>query len=903
MEVEGPTATESAVEELRMADPGGPWRGRVREAVAARRTQPVSIDGRLDDEAWKAASVHSGFIQKEPQEGAPAAEDTEVRILFDEEALYVGALLRDREPDRIARQLVRRDDEGNADLFEISLDPNLDRRTGYQFAVSAANVQIDKYLFDDEREDRAWNAVWESAVSLGAEGWSVEVRIPLSQLRYEAMAGPQSWGVNFSRRRLASNERSFFAPESRGTRAVVSQFGLLDGIEAERASRRVEIRPYLLSRGILAPADPANPLVASRTYASQFGVDLRYGLGSAFTLDLTVNPDFGQVESDPAVINLTAFETFLDERRPFFVEDARILDFTLSGRQNSLFYSRRIGRAPQGRSPSDATFAERPEASTILGAAKVTGRTTGGLSLGVLAALTGEEEGRAWFAESGREAPFLAEPRTGYGVVRLQQDLRGGQTVVGGIATLLSRALPGDGTFDFLPSTAFSGGVDWEHTWKDREWALTGFAAASGIRGDSTAMIRIQRSSTHYRQRPDATRLSVDSTRTSLGGAEWRLQLERRTGKNWNGAIWAAQVTPGFEVNDLGYSSASERLDGGARLSYRDLVPNALTRSWFLSLSTFHNVSHEVLDAPGSWDSWRAAHMSGSVNLNGNVTFLNYWNLNVDFRASPDTWDRTATRGGPLVQRPASAGGGIRIRSDGRRTVSVAPGFSWGQGRDGSRELSLGMELRLRPSSRIEMEIEPRWGRSLDPAQYVMANSALPWAPTGGSRYLFAELDRANLSMQTRVNVAFTPSMSLQLFAQPLLSSGDYRTYRQLLRGRSFEFDDFEEGTHRNIGETDLCVGGRSCLAADRTRHLDVTGDGTSDWSFSDRDFNVRSLRGNAVFRWEYRPGSTLFLVWQHQRLDEAVTGNFRLSRDLGALRSAPAQNVFIAKLNYWVGL
>lgn len=887
-------------------DRAAAFRGTVRATSATRREGTIDVDGRLDEEAWGRAVPAGDFIQKDPDEGEPAGEATTVRVLYDDRALYIGARLQDSRPDQVSKRLARRDQEVNADFFEVSLDPNLDRRTGYQFTVSAANVQSDRYLYDDTREDRAWNAVWESAVHHDDDGWSVEIRIPLSQLRYDPSDGPQTWGVNFSRRRTLTNERSFFAPEARNNTGIVSLFGLLEGIQASSGSRRFEARPYALTGLHTAPSAPGDPFFSGRESNVEVGVDLRYGLGSAFTLDATVNPDFGQVEADPATINLSAFEIFLDERRPFFVEDARILDFSLSGMQNKLFYSRRIGRAPQGGAPRGAAFVNSADAATILGAAKFTGRTTGGLSVGALAAVTRDEEGEAFFAEDGSTRRYLAEPRTQYGVLRLQQDYRQGQSVFGGIVTGLHRELPADGSFDWLPRAATSAGIDFEHTWNDRNWALHGFFAGSHVMGDSTAITRIQRASNHFFQRPDASRLEVDSTATSMTGVEWRLQLDRRNGRHWNGSIWAAQVTSGFEINDIGFSRNAERLDGGARISYRELTPGRLYRSYNVSLFTFHNFGHEALDRPGSFQSWRDAHFSGSVNSNANVTLANWWNLNADLRWSPDLMSRTATRGGPLMLDPGSLGGGIRLRTDDRRAVTVRPSVNLSRGRMGaSSELRTSVAFGVRPSPRLELEVEPSWSRNQDAAQYVASTSVLPYAPTYGSRYLFAELEQESISMETRVNVTFTPTLTLQLFMQPLLSSGDFVTYRQLREPKSYDFQDFQPGAYGLLGDGGVsCSGGTICQDPETGRqHLDLDGDGRGDYSFSDRDFNVRSLRGNAVLRWEYRPGSTIFLVWQQRRTEEEALGSLDFRRDLRALATAPTDNVFILKVNYWLGL
>jgi hypothetical protein len=442
------------------------------------------LDGRLGEAAWSEAPVATGFIQRQPNEGQRAVHQTDVRILFDDEAIYVGARMHDPDPGSIARQMTRRDEEGQFDYFALELDPVLDRRTAYRFRVSASNVQRDEYLFDDNERDAAWDAVWESAVAFDSAGWTAEIRIPLSQVRYRAAPGPQTWGVNFFRRRLSTNEESHFSLISQLQRGHVSQFGVIQDVRITQASRRIELRPYVLSSAYRGPAPVGNPFTDGRDFESRAGADVRFGIGGQFTFDATINPDFGQVESDPAVINLSAFETFLDERRPFFVEDARIFDFTLTGGRNRIFYSRRIGRNPHGSAPDGASFSDIPDAAAIVGAAKLTGRTDGGLSVGLLASVTQAERGRAYFDEDGSTRRFLVEPRTGFGVVRLKQDLNDGASTIGVIGSLLQRDLPSSGTFDHLPSIALGGGVDMEHQWGERTWAFFGYFAGTHVRGD-----------------------------------------------------------------------------------------------------------------------------------------------------------------------------------------------------------------------------------------------------------------------------------------------------------------------------------------------------------------------------------------------------------------------------------
>ena len=868
---------------------------------SSRELEDIEIDGVLDEPQWADARVFNGFTQREPVEGGPAEHDTEVRLLFGEDAIWVAARMWDPDPASIDRRLARRDSHGTYDQFSMHLDPNLDGLTGYSFRVSAANVQGDTYFYNDDQMDGAWDAVWSSAVAVDEHGWTAEMRIPLSQIRYEATPEPQTWGVNFQRFRVATNERSYYSLVSRLRQGMVSQMARLENVSVSRPSRRLELRPYVVSSFENGPADPADPFFDGSAMGGRVGMDLSYGLGSAFTLNATVNPDFGQVEADPAVINLSAFETFFPERRPFFVEDARFFDFGLSGGSNSLFYSRRIGRQPQGAAPDGANFTDVPSSATILGAVKLAGRTSGGMSLGALAAVTGNEFGRGEF-DGAVQDDFLMEPRTQYGVFSVGQDFNEGQTQIRGLTSLVFRELPEGGSFDWLPSSAYNGGVRFEHQWSDRTWALWAFLAGSHVRGTEEAMERIQRSSTHYLQRPDATRFSVDPTATSLSGRDWRLQFEKRNGAHWTGAVWVAEVSKAFEVGDVGFSNNAERLDGGFRIGYREITPGSVLRSYNVSVNSFHNWSHEALDDAWSVSSWHDARTSGSYSLNLNGDFLNYWGARANLRYNPQQMNRRATRGGPVMVSPASTNWSINVDTDRRRAFSLGMNLEQSRdqvGRGGSTQVRA--DFQLRPSDNLALSFNPGWETSKAGDQYVTATSVLPYEPTYGTRYVFADLDRNTFSMETRVDWTFSPTLSLQLFAQPLLSSGDYVQYKQLRSSRSYDFDAFTPGQADATGDEVLCS--TAICQVEETQYVDFDGDGVVDDSFSDGDFNVRSLVGNAVLRWEYRPGSTIFFVWQRNQVGRSSVGDFDFDRDLGALFGAPAENRFIVKVNYWLGL
>jgi hypothetical protein len=463
----------------------------------------------------------------------------------------------------------------------------------------------------------------------------------------------------------------------------------------------------------------------------------------------------------------------------------------------------------------------------------------------------------------------------------------------------MRRRLPRSGAFDALPGSAYSAGVDFEHSWGNREWAVWGFFSGSHVLGDSLAITALQRASNHYRQRPDLDWSTYDPAATSMTGANWRLQFERRVGR-WTGAVWAAEITSGFEVNDLGFSTAPERLDGGFRVGYQEVRPNRIFRTSKVDFSTYHNFSHEVLRDTWSWGSWNRAHTSGVAQVDGVVQFLNFWAANASVAYGPDVVSRTATRGGPRMRVPGSWTLSLGLGTDNRKLLSLKPEVGITRRRDGAGdEFSASLGVTLQPSTRLLVTLAPSYGNSADAGQYVTASDAVPYAPTYGSRYLFADLERKDLSMVTRVNMTFTPRLSLELFAQPLVSSGDYVTYKQLSRPETFTFDVFSEGVPSSQG----CAGGRTCVDASGRRFVDFDGDGVADYDFTDRNFNLRSLRATAVLRWEYRPGSTVFVVWQRRQSERASVGDFDFARDLRALFGAPSDNQFIVKVNWWLGL
>ncbi|HXW04536.1 MAG TPA: DUF5916 domain-containing protein, partial [Vicinamibacterales bacterium] len=608
---------------------------------AVRATSTVVIDGRLDDEVWLQAPAVISFTQRDPDEGQPVSERTELRVAYDDTALYVGARLFDREPSKIARQLARRDQEGEADAFFLFLDPHHDHLTGASFSVTAAGVQGDSTIYNDTWQDGSWDAVWLSAVKIDDQGWTVEMRIRYSQLRFPA-AARHTFGINAMRYIQRKKEQAWLVHVPKKENGLASRFGHLEGLEGISPHRTVELLPYLVSRAeFVAPDSERDPFNDGARMFAGTGVDLKYRVSSNLSLDGTINPDFGQVEVDPAVVNLTAFETFFEEKRPFFIEGANIFnnfgqtganDFWGFNRAEPLiFYSRRIGRSPQG--PADGEFVDTPTATTILGAAKLTGKTRRGWSIGLLDAVTGREEAKQETAD--RRTEVEVEPLTNYLVGRAQREI--GRGAVGLLATAVNRDLRTPALQGYLPGQAYVGGVD-GHYFLDgkRDWVIAGRIAGSHVAGDPLAIERLQLSSQRYYDRPDATHVELDPTATSLGGWTGSINLNRQSGVHGvNAALWS--VSPGFDSSDAGFNFASDRAGGHVVYRWRDPTVNSFSRSRFLAVAKSY-----------TWNFARELQHDGFFTF-GNIQFKNYWSgvARVGFfRAVQD--DR-GTRGGPSM--------------------------------------------------------------------------------------------------------------------------------------------------------------------------------------------------------------------------------------------------------------
>jgi hypothetical protein len=812
---------------------------------AVRATGTIELDGRLDESAWQSAPVTDSFTQINPDEGKPASQRTEVRVVYDDQALYVGVRLHDTGP--IIARLGRRDMPlGDSDWFGLMIDSYHDHRTAFGFDVNPAGVRRDEVKTIDV-DDNSWDAVWKVATSVDSAGWTVEYRVPFSQLRFSSDS-VQTWGIQFERL-IGRNQEyavSTFIPKS--IRGGVPQYGHLEGVRDIPAGKRLEVLPYVVSKAeYIEPG--LNPYRDRSEYEMSGGVDLRYRVASNLTLNATFNPDFGQVEVDPAVINLGVYETFFEEKRPFFLEGSEIFDFGAGGTSGGqLFYSRRIGRAPS-LSPS-TPLADVPTTTTIIGAGKLSGKMAG-WSIGTLGAVTGREEARFRDGD-GRDERMAVEPLSSYVVARARRELNGGRSLIGGTLTGVKRQLNDDLLRENFRSSALAGGMDFRHEWANRSWAVRGDAEFSRIAGSAASILAVERASNHYFQRPDATHLDLDSTATSLFGYSMNAELTKQAGEHWRGSLEGALTSPGYEVNDLGYSYRTDRRDVEASIKYLENTPGNVLRNW--SVTADGRIERNYANQP----------IQTLATLAGSARTLDYWSFQVNLQRSFEAVDDRLTRGGPRAVRPAANRISFFASSDVRQPVTGELDFFHESSDFGGSIWDTGLTLGLKTSTSWNLSIGPTFMRTKAPAQYVATIPDAAYEPTFGARYIFAPIEQTEVGLETRLNVTFTPALSLQTYVQPLISSVDYGGAIQLVRPNSFEFEPY--------------AGAVPAL-----------------------DFNLRSLRGNAVLRWEWRPGSTIYVAWQQSRQDVADVGDFSFGRDRRALFGTRPDNIFLVKMDYWL--
>ncbi len=847
---------------------GRVYPARIYRTVKLQGPAPV-IDGRLDDPAWNEGEWAGDYRQFAPTEGASPSQRTELKILYDETNVYVAIRAHD-EMAKVHRYSGLRD-EMVGDIVGVCFDSYFDKRTGFEFDLTAAGGKIDLVLTNDNA-DTNWNAVWDGKTAFEEGAWTAEMRIPLSQLRY----GPndeQVWGLHAWRWIDRNQEEDQWNLIPRNSSGRMYNLGELHGIHGIRRFRHVELMPYSMGRIVADPRVAGDPYHSGPRTLGAAGLDAKVGLTTDITLDATVNPDFGQVEADPSVMNLTAYETFYDEKRPFFLEGRSILDFT--GGEGQLFYSRRIGHAP-GYAPelADGEFMRTPDHTSILGAVKVTGKTRGGLSLGVVASLTGAETAQIW--SQGQERRQGVEPAANYFVARVQKDWDKGNTSLGAIVSSTHRWIS-DQALAFMAHDAVTGGVDFVHYFAKRTYSIAAKLVVSDVRGSTDAIQSLETNAVHYYQRPDATHLGLDPNATSLSGHGGQITFARQGASKWSFSESLLWMSPGLELNDVGYLQRADLIRNRVSVTYKETQPHGILREF--------GAYAEHMDA---WD-FGGLRLDGSTSVNLNFPFKNKWGAQAGATLAQEPVDTRLLRGGPGLKLSRYFCTWEYVNTDRSKPVSFAFNFHthlFPENR--SHLLQLTPDASLRLSNAFTFSAYVDYTRNSNATQYVATAET-----DQGSRYIVGKIDQKTLNATVRVNLHLTPELSVQYYGSPFVSIGKYTDLKRVVAPRA---GIYEQRFQPFLGD-------QITARPDGSTYDVAEGPGAQSYSFTNPDFSFRQFRSNLVLRWEYRPGSTLYAVWSQGRTSNDAVWEGSLARNYSALWRTEAQNVFLVKLTYWFSM
>jgi len=844
-------------------------------------TAPV-IDGLLDDEVWNQGEWIDDFTQFEPYNAQKPTQKTDFKILFDDDNLYVAIKSFDTSPDSIVKRLTRRD-QVDGDMVGVAFDSFHDLRTSFLFGTSVAGVKFDQMLTNDgQNEDETWDPNWWVKTSVMDEGWIAEMKIPFSQLRFEK-SSDDVWGLEVFRTVYRNGEMSFWQHIPSDAPGLVHLFGKMSGIEKVKPRKIFDVTPYGVARAETFKTEPGNPFLEKGKKAGiNGGIDAKIGITNNMTMDLSINPDFGQVEADPSEVNLSAYETFFSEKRPFFIEGNNITNFSLGigdgdiGNDN-LFYSRRIGRRPQGYPDLEDTWnADVPTQSTILGAAKLTGKTKDGLSVGFVEAVTAEERAEI-DTVGGTRLYETVEPLTNYLVGRIQKDINEGNTIIGGIFTSTNRDLDPN-LASYMHKGAYTGGIDFTQYFREKSWSLIINTAFSNVTGTKEAIENTQRSSARYYQRPDNDYVNFDPGRTSLFGSGGKIQLMKLDG-HWNFLGCVIWKTPGFETNDMGYIREADEILALLWTGYNQWEPKWIYRRY--------NINADVY----SVYNFGGDAVAKGFEINGNMSMKNFWNVFGGGNISTSQLSTGTLRGGPMMKLPGNASGRIGFSTDDRKKVAAEVFMNGSTGlQDNSKNLNLNISLSVKPTDYLRFSFSPGISNSFSELQYVTKTSF-----GTSDRYIFGTIDRKTINASFRVNLNLSPDLTIQYWGQPFIATGKYSKYKYITDPMADDYRNrFLEYTTDQITSDSYGF------------NIDEDIDGASDYSFGKRDFNVQEFLSNLVVRWEYNPGSSVYLVWSQTRSGYYDTGDLNVISDMGNLFDKgdnKPSNVFLIKFSYRFGL
>jgi hypothetical protein len=831
--------------------------------------RPV-IDGKLNDECWKSGTWAGNYTQWIPAEGEKPSQPTIFKILFDDNNLYVAIRAYDSEPSKIHRHAGRRDDF-QGDMVGLCFDSYHDHRTGFEFDITAYGQKIDVLLTNPWETDFNWNAVWDGKVSMEDSAWTAEMEIPLSQLRY-SNENIQVWGLHCWRWINRFGEESDWEPQSSTSPGILYLFGELHGISNLNRSHRFELMPYAVGKLKTFERQADNPFGENgRSWDGAAGIDAKIGISSNFTMNLTVNPDFGQVEADPSVMNLTAFETFFDEKRPFFLEGKNIFNYTFD--DMSLFYSRRIGHAPGYTPETDSNeYSKVPDNTSIINALKVSGKSAGGFSVGILQSLTSNEKALIRSGDDDQRKETV-EPYTNYVVGRVQQDFKQGNTVLGGIFTSTNRFISDD-QLAFMNRSAYTGGVDLLHQWKDKRYYVDAKFIGSYITGDEEAILNLQRSSARYYQRPDAGYLRLDSSLDHLAGSAGSIHIGRKSQGLWRYSTGFGWFSPGLELNDIGYMQATDIIRQTNEISYFVNKPVSIFRTYSIALNEGNH-----------WD-FGGRYLISDIELETKFEFLNKWGIQVHPGFQPKNLDTRLLRGGEGIVMPATWRVYSAFNTDYAKKLYFQLEFSTNQSNFGSsRQYEIRPVVTYRPFNTLRLYVATTYTRNYNQMQYIgMVSHGQK------DKYILGTIDQKTLSFVFRADFSITPELSLQYYGSPFVSRGTYTDYKRVTEASADQYTD-----RFSVFANPVRVKGEI--------QLDEDNDAIADYSINDPDFNFLQFRSNLVARWEYRPGSVIFLVWSMDKTGGAEPVTLDLRESMKQFRDIYPNNIFLMKFNYWFSL
>ncbi len=838
--------------------------------VIADADSPV-IDGIIDEGSWDLVEWSSDFVEREPDENTAPTEQTKFKIVYDKKFLHIAFRCFDHDPSKIVKRMSRRDGfEG--DWVEINIDSYHDKRSGFSFTSSVSGVKGDEFISNNGNNwDGSWNPIWYLKTNIDEEGWTAEVKIPFSQLKF-GNDKEQIWGIQVQRRFFRAEERSTWQRIPLDSPGWVSEFGELHGLKEIEAQKQIEIQPYSASQLNTYPEEKGNPFRDGNDTKLSAGLDAKIGITNDLTLDLTINPDFGQVDADPAAIALDGFQIFFEERRPFFVENKNIFDFRFADNPDNLFYSRRIGRNPQGRvSLAENENVDLPKYSTILGAAKFSGKTKNGWSIGVLESVTDNEY--AEIDNNGSRREQIVEPLTNYFVGRAQKDFNNRNSFIGGIFTATNRNLRGD-DLNYLRKSAYTAGIDFQHNWKNRKYYLIGNVVSSHVLGSREAIRRTQNSLTHLFQRVDASHVKVDTMRTSLTGTGGRIEMGKSSVGPWRYNTTVIWRSPQLELNDVGFLRQADEVRQYASLSHQTLKPFGQFRRINTRFEQFSSFDFE-----GNYNRMQ-------YSLNSNANLKSNWNVNAQIVYKPRIYTNTILQGGPRFRYSEEVFKYLNFGSDGRKKFSFFGGIYHSQGKNDSFSyLEYDGGMAYQPINALTISLNPNFVINKSRTQYVTETSF-----NGDSRYITAELSQHTLNATIRLDYSINPNLTIQYYGQPFISRGIYKSFNKVTNPVADYYGD--RISLFQINQISFTEG-------DNTYSVDEDSDGTSDYSFQNPDFSQVAFNSNLVVRWEYIPGSEIFLVWSQGIFGNANTRDDLFSGINDQIFQRKPENIFLIKATY----